>query len=429
MAAKNTKTRNRLRMERADAMFPDSDANIRCGHLDVAGEIASIREHRQARQSFEDFDGADWMLDCNSRRILQSIQDSAEGFYNWRDNANDRAELASMMQQAYDDAQAAKELASYRQFEVTSDLLAIPFALTAFQSINLSADELPQIITPKARQYFTVRYMGQDGGARQDQWRTTRSAEEIEMRAISTDKIEYPLLDLQQGNVNEFDKINAQLRFDMEMKIDELAKAMLDAGVVTSGIKDLLNIHPRINQTNIPDDNYLDLTSTGTYGTAHVLTIQRIKAILARMSMWGFGLDPDGPVRIKSMIMSPLHARDSWDYVDNVTGWNTTGESNPVNTVPRDTRNSIFAGGSMVTSAWGYNWNNIFNTQLAAGRLYVLTNQPVGWYFTKTNYDRMIEWKDQPDNIEQNQAQVLYRKALQFHMPDLWAYRFLVVDF
>lgn len=428
MSNSPTKTENRQVMEHADALFPDRDANIRFGHVDVAGEVASLRAAREQGR-FENLRGADWMLDCNSRRILRSIQDSSEGYYRWRENPSDYSELASLMQRAYDEDVAAKELASYRQFEVASDLLAIPFALSAFQSINLSADELPQIITPKARQYFNVRYMGQDGGARQDQWRTAREAAEVEMRMIATDKIEYPLLDLQQGNVSEFDKINSQLRFDMEMKIDALAKAMLDAGQVNSGIKDMLNIHPMINQTNIPDSNYLDLTSTGTYGTANVLTTQRLKAILARLAMWGFGLDPDGPVRIKSMVMSPLQARDSWDYVSLVTGWNTTGESDPKNTVPEATRDRIFSGGSMITSAWGYSWNNIYNSQLAAGRLYVFTNQPVGWFFTKTNFDRMIEWKDQPDNIEQNQAQVLYRKAIQFHMPDLWAYRYLIVDF
>lgn len=420
-------------LQMADSMFPDSSMNFKVEKfIDPQSEIASLREARDSHQSLEDLGGLDWILKDNRKRLLKAQEIASKGFYDWRNKKSDREELAAMLVESEADprGKTAKEVASYRQFVIDSDLLATPFALGAFQSINLSADELPQIVTPKARQYFNVRYIGQDGGARQDQWRTARQAAELEVNAIATDKIEYPLIDLQQGDVNEFDKINAQLRFDMEMKIDELAKSNLDAGLVTSGLRDLLNIHPRINVNNIPDDNYLDLTNTGTYGTANVLTIQRLKAILARLSMWGFGLDPDGPVRIKSMVMSPQHARDSWDFVNLVSGWNNSGgETNPQNTIPTGLRERIFSGGGMVNSAWGYSWQNIYNTQLDRGRLYVMTNLPVGWYFTKTSFDRMIEWKDEPDNVEQNMGQVMYRKALRFYMPTLWAYRYLIVDF
>jgi hypothetical protein len=429
----SSSTAERQKISQLEKQFPgESVLTVRPGKGGYSSEVASVRERvRGGRRDFHETD-FEWMLPANRAKYAKEVAEAAEAKYDWRNNAEDRKKYSSLLSASVHGQgnEASREMASYRQFEINSDILAIPFALSAFQSVNLSADELPQMVTPKARQYFTVRYLGQDGGARQDQWRTTKSASEIEMKLISTDKVEYPLVDLQQGDVNESDKINAQLRFDMEMKLDALAKASLDANVMTSGIKDILNIHPMINLTNLPDDNYLDLTNTGTYGTANVLTIARLRAILGRISQWQFGLDPDGPVSIRSMIMSPLHARDSWDYVSLVSGWNNpSGETNPKETVSQNLRDQIFSSGSLLNSAWGMNWETQFNAQLAAGRLYVMTNQPVGWFFTKTDFDRVIEWKDTPDAIEQNIGQIMMRKAVQFYQPQLWAYRYLVVDF
>src|SRR5690606_29516648 len=96
--------------------------------------------------------------------------------------------------------QAAAEIAAYRQFElVRPEINAIPFALSAFQQINLSNDELPLIIRPMSRQYFNVYWNAIDGAPRQNQIRHTKEVEQILMRYVSTDRVEYPLYDLQQG--------------------------------------------------------------------------------------------------------------------------------------------------------------------------------------------------------------------------------------
>lgn len=404
-------------------------------------DVASMRSARQAAQPTIDTSNWLWMLEHNRRHAQQDYELAHAGRFHWRTNPADYKELAQLMQQSMQDQSLQVELAQYRNFEITSDIQAIPFALGAFQQINLSADELPQMITPRTRQYFNVRYIGQDGGARQDQWRTARQAVNIEMRLLSTDRVEYPLMDLQQGDVNEFDIINAQLRFDMEMKIETAALDVLNANYSATGIKALLNVHPTINKDNIPDGNYLDLRDVPTYGPLNVFTITRLKAILNHMAMWGFGFDPDGPISLSTMIMSPLNARDSWDYIDLVSGWDTEGKTwgtpdtsgrlsdDPRTTVPTAMREQIWSGGGMLQNAWGYRWSTQYNPRLSKGRLYIFTNQPVGWFFTKTEWDRIIEWRDLPDFIEQNIGAVLHRRAIQFFMPDLWRYRFLVVDF
>jgi len=383
-----------------------------------------------------------WMLPHNRDRVRQEMAAAYENRFRWRTNPADYQEYASLIRASGGDPAIRSEVAQYRTFEITSDIRALPFAMGAYQAINLSADELPMMVTPAApRQSFAVRWIGQDGGARLDQWRTSRQAENIEIRMIATDKVEYTLFDLQQGFLNEVEAVNNQLRFDMEQKIDDLAMESMDANIFPSGLRAIMNIHPSIDQTNIPDTNYLDLTNVGTYGAANVLTLARLKAILHHVAMWGFGFGPDGPMNLQTMIMSPLNARDSWDYVDLVSGWDSAaaawdvskagpgGFSNPLNTVPTGVREQIFNSGALLNSAWGYNWQSQFNARLPVGRMYVLTNQPIGWFFTKTEFDKLLEWRDLPDNVEQNYGQSMLMRAITFFNPQLWAYRFLVVDF
>lgn len=439
-----TRSQARARLRQIEKDFPGHKGAVQGTVACMPdSDIASLREARDEGRAEVDTSNMRWMLPFNRRKIAREYASAAGERLNWRTNAADYQLYERLIRGSFTDRQLSHELAQYRNFEITSDILATPFALGAFQSINLSADELPQIITPKARQYFNVRYIGQDGGARQDAWRTARSAENFEMRLLSTDKIEYPLMDLQQGNVNEVSTINAQLRYDMEMKIDTEALTSLDNNQMNSGIKALLNIHPQIDQSNLPDENYLDLTDTATYGPAQVFTIARLKAILFQMAKWGFGFDPDGPIQIQSMIMSPLHARDSWDYIDLVSGFDSSGETwnvngtnragrpsdDPNQMVTTQMREEIMRTGGMLQSGWGYNWTTQYQPRLAAGKIYVFTNQPVGWYFTKSEWDQVIEWKDQPDYVEQNMAAILMRRSLQFVQPELWAYRYLIVDF
>jgi hypothetical protein len=428
-STKNRNAHERRKLKEIDQRFPGQSVEGRPVMPDK--DIASIREMRNDGNAEVDTEHLTWMLGCNRRKVAREYASAHEGRFHWRTNEKDRNELMSLLKKSYMDQKVSAEIAQYRNFEITSDLLAMPFALGAFQSINLSADELPMIITPKARQYFQVRYIGQDGGPHQDQWRTTKSAENIEMNMLSTDKIEYPLMDLQQGDVNAFSVINEQLRFDMEMKIDDLALQNLDSGKVVSGLKALLNIHPLINQANLPDTNYLDLTNTGTYGTANTWTLPRLKALLDHISKWGFGFDPDGAITIQSMIMSPQNARDSWDYVDLVSGYNSANAlvDSPTNTIPSSMRENIMSTGGMIQSGWGHSWTTQYNARLAKGRAYVFTNQPVGWFFTKSEWDKTIEWKDHPDFVDQNIGQVVQKKTARFYMPSLWAYRYVIIDF
>ena len=370
-----------------------------------------------------------WFQPFNRRQYARNQIEGRPNRFDWRNNEQHRELYSALIKRSGERSRrgddAKLELNTYREFELIQDMFAIPFAMAAFQAINLSADELPLMVFPKSRQYWNVRYIGQDGGARQDQWRDEKSVEPKIMRSISTDKIEYPLWDIQQGNVTRQSDINAQLRFDMEMKIDEIGLAEIDAAKTVSGLRDLLGLHPRIIPANVPDTNYLDLTGVDT---PNVLSLEKWKRILAHVSSFGPGIDPERSLTISSVIISPQNIRDQWDYVDLVSDFSAGPPvTRPENTVLTSAREEIFRTG-VLNHAWGYTWTTVPNGMLNKGRMYVFMNQPIGWFFTKTEFDQLLIW-DGVEQQEQNYGQIVWKRVISFVVPDLWKHRILIVDF
>lgn len=410
-------TQMRQQVNAAESLFPGD--KITATALPPSGEIASVLAGRPGASALN----IPWMLHANREKLHRELASYRQGLF----DVNDPEQLAdyqALIRASGKDRVAGAELAAYRQFVLTNEIVASKFAFGAFQQVTLGADELPIIIKPKKRQYFNVRYIGNDGQARRDQWQDSRSASLLEMRRLSTDKIEYPLFDIQTGRIEAQNEINAQLKWDMDFKLDILAQDQLDANVTDSGLRALLSLHPKIIQANVPDKNHLDLTGVGTAG---VFDITKLKTILAHIASWGVdGITPDGGFTIQTIIISPQNMRDQWDFVNLVSGF-SGGDSQPDTVVPTPVREQIFNTGVM-NHAWGYTWNTIPNARIDKGRLYVFSNKPVGWFFTKPEFDQVLTW-DGPDFQERNEGHVVYNKVVQFVMPDLWLHHYLVVDF
>lgn len=391
-------------------------------------DMATAMDVREGRRQVRDMN---LLLPCNVPIVEARRQLFLANRYD-RSKPADLEELVKRHKEAANSPEKYQELAAYRIFEMTNDVMPTPFAMSAFQTVNLSANELPMIVTPRSRnlQHFSVYAHSIYGGSRMDQWRSDMSLVPYEMEIFRTDKVQSPIMDLQIGRVGNQDLIQQTLEFDKAMKIDATALAALDAIQVSSGLRALLNFHSSVNQTNVPDKNYLDLQSP-TYGTPGKLTIEKIKAILKHLVMFGAAY-PDQAMQIRSVHLSPQHLSDCWDFVDLVAGWDTSGAmvDNPASTVTTPVREQIFNTG-MMTSAWGYNWSWSPNSQLAPGRMYIFTNQPVGWMFTKTEFDKMIKWDDtnSPKHAEFNLSEIELTWTMKFILPELWKYRVLMVDF
>lgn len=412
---------NFAKKQEIDYKFPSNGRNTIVARP-LTGDIASARAGRCKVSDVP------WVLQCNEH-LNKRIEVASENKFNIRDS-EEREKFSGLIRESYFNDARAKELADYRTFELTSDVMASPFALAAFQNINLSGGELPAIITPMSKNTntFTVRSISQNGGAREAQIRTARELTQYEVEMISTDKVEYPLIDIQTGEVEEFEKINQKLLYDLDMRIDKLAQDQLDAAKTVSGLRDLLNFHALINTSNLPDTNYLDLNALAP-GNSGVWTIQKLKLLLDHIAKFG-AIAGDGGVSetfsLSSIIGSPQNIRDPWDFVDLVSDFNDSDRVKPKDTVTSGVRESIFNTG-MMASAWGFSWSWLPNGRIAKGKGYALTTQPVGWYFTKSEFDRVLKWEG-PDQIEQNYGQILYQKVHRFLVPDLWKHRVVIFD-
>lgn len=419
----------------AQSQLEQELASIAKGFKDDGGIVAKPRKMLPAQQIRNikagrgSFDDLDWMLPANIETQKREYANFVENRYNRRDQG-DLQKYRDLIVAASDptNIKAQRELAEYRKFEITSDVMAVPWAMSAFQSVPLKPNELPMIERPQSKNFnsFNVTSIGVDGGRYNAQWRTTKEVETMEMGLMSTDRVEYSIMDLQQGDISQVDAINQRLLYDLEMKMDVLAKANIDAAKVVSGLQATMNIHPSVVLDNIPDTNYLDLDATDT----GKLTIAKFKTILALVSKFGSAGGADVPITMRSVMISPQNLPDPWDFVSLVSGFSGGDAVEPKNTVPDSVRNSIFSTG-MFTSAWGYNFNWVPNSQLAKGKMYIITDQPLGWVFTKPAFDKMLKWDEtnSPDHAERNMGELLYQKAIRFVVPDEWRYRVIIVDF
>lgn len=416
---RRTKTRE-LDTQRRDAenRFKGDSINM------IRREFASVSDIRSERR---EVDEVPFIGEFNHDHVDRVIANRRTDVFD-RNNREEYNKLRKLLMDSVNDEKVARELADYRQFELTADVMAAPFALAAFQEVPLQPNELPMIVRPRSRnmQRFTVRRASIDGGQYSDQWQTTKDATTAEMDLISTDRVEYTLMDIQQGNVSEFDAINQEMQYDMEMKVDALAKTNIDAAQTASGLRDNLSIHPLVQTDTIPDTNYLDLNAIYP-GADNVLTIEKLKYILNHIALLEAAFQKEG-LKMQSIQMSPLNLRDAWDFTDLV--YDASGsEVAPKQTVTTPVREQIFNTGA-ITNAWGMTFSWVPNTQIARGRMYVFFNQPLGWLFTKSEFDKLFKWDEtnSQDHAESNMGETMWRRCLAFYTPDLWKYRILIID-
>lgn len=407
----------------AETIFPGGRISA------MARESASAIDVRQGRRELSELG---LMLPCNLPVLEARRANFFANRYD-RSNASHMEEFKQLTMDAASDPRRWNELAAYRVFEMTGDVMAIPFALSAFQTMNLSADELPMIVKPRSKNLnsFTAWEYSVNGGAgRSAQWRTDFEKNMYEMEAFQTDKVTYPLMDLQIGNITEQDAVAERLAYDKEMKIDETALAAIDSIETASGLKEHLDFHPSVNQDSVPDGNYLDLTG-GSYGAAGRFTMLKLKAILRHIRLFGATV-AEQKMAISAIHCSPLVIDHCWDFIDLVSGWDTSAgikNHDPAQTVTTAQREQIYNTGFM-TQAWGNTWTWNPNSQVDTNRIYIFTNQPVGWMFTKSEFDQMIKWDatNSPTHAEWNMGEQLMRWTMKFVIPDLWKYRVVMVD-
>lgn len=413
-----------------------SDAPVKMSPM--AHNACSYDAVRRARNGEFPLSEVPYVLACNKRNDSDIVREAAsvrENTFNLHDLAQ-RKEYSDRIKSAFNghpNSNEARELAAYREFQILNDIMASPWALAAFQAVTLMDDEMPLLDFPMSRLHnrFRVKSISDAGRPTEAMWGSTRDMQQLDIGEISTPLVEYSTRNLQEGDINELNRIQESLRYEMDMAVDDLARANIDANVVTSGLQADLNIHENIILDNIPDLNYLDLSAVGDPVAPGVLTIEKLKLILIHILKFGTAGDGDRPFTISNIQISPENVQDSWDFIDLVSGWDTTATTetwNPANTIPVEARAEIFRTGSL-TQAWGQVWTNTPNPQIAKGDMYVFTTEPVGWVFYKPTNDVILNYdeRNDPNYALERRGETMARKAISFYIPSSWRRRFLKV--
>jgi hypothetical protein len=348
-----------------------------------------------------------------------------------RASVTDKQRVAFMQKAANDpDLASAQAAANIERIEVYT--YPQTWATSFFEMKPLAHDEQPFILTTKRDRGLRANWLGQNGGIVRQTFAATTTIN-LQMKRVSSDEFEYPVLDLDWGRLTMRDQELRRAERSLAFKIDADCKAALDASYLASGLRLALNLDPHIVAANIPDKNYFDLSAVAPVGH---LGQEKLKRILQYFDMLSSDvLDPDandgfgaGPIVPVNIFMSGLQKRDIYDFADLVALIaGSSGPDAPQETVTHQTREEIFRTGKLM-NAWGKPINFVTKNTLASGRLYISTNRPVGWMYDKADFQTSGVLPQSESQRRGNRESVVASRVYQLYVPAYRAANFVVVD-
>jgi hypothetical protein len=319
-------------------------------------------------------------------------------------------------------ANRQQEVADAVRVKVNTDVLAQMFGLGFLQSVTLGPSDWPVIETDKRDKHYRCTILGEDGNPRKKQRVLRRAHQEYLMRKFSTEEVEYPLMSIQTGDVNEIEKVRAELTYELALLLDQAAIALLWAAKLASGLRATLDLHSSIVAANIPDANYLDLSASDS----GELTVTKMKLILAYFDSFASDVELDGaPLAVNTMYMPSSLKRDIWDFVTMVAGYSTGSVVDPKATVPLGVGEGIFRSGK-INEMFGNPVNIVTRNTIAAPYIYISTNKPCGFAWGKPSMDRVVI-NNSAEMENKNLNSMKMHKVGTAVIPEEWTYRFAIV--
>lgn len=322
-----------------------------------------------------------------------------------------------------------QEFAAAVKYTINTDVLAQMYALAFFQLVSLADNEWPVLETFNRDGKFRVKTIGEANGAPGRQFVDRRSHLQHLLERYASELVEYQLMDLQIGNISSLDRVLNELTYEFNLGIDKIARTLLNANVVTSGLRAKLNLHKEIVAANIPDSNYLNLNTLES-GKEGKITVEKMKRVLDYFVRFASDVELDGaPLMLQSMYISTVNQRDFWDFCDLVAGYAIGGGAvvDPQNTVPQGTRVDIWKSGKL-ESMFGQTFSTITRNTIAAGDSLCASNKPCGMYFEKPGMSETIQ-DTTLEARQKNKGKIGMAKVHVFVTPDPWMYRLLKVKF
>ena len=184
-------------------------------------------------------------------------------------------------------------------------------------------------------------------------------------------------------------------------------------------------------QANLPAANYLDLSSTATYGTSGAINLPRSKAIMSYLNRWTADSTPDRtPLKMTNVFCGSPALETLWDLPALVAGYaHATAELDPKNILPESTRVELFRTGKLM-DMFGYQFNWVPRNTLSARYLYISTNKPVGTMWHKPAFDKSKTITgEMDDDLDRRMMEAFWmEKVIQFTLPSRNTYRYIIVD-
>lgn len=277
------------------------------------------------------------------------------------------------------EGEAVRELNALRVTAVDNFLLASSNALTFFDTVNLQPDEAPWIEN-STRQEMSIRYIGQDGKPKSMNVQKNNAHTRVDLAILSTDRYEYPIVDLYTGDAKSPALANIDMEYDFRQRIDAilwpLVKGQIGAFGLTGAKASRVYVpHSSIATANLPTSNLLTPTDTGAATTWRKSCLD---AIIDYCASWGSNAFRDGELK-PEVIYIPSSDVKGW--LDNIT----------ISSVENSLTRQIFESG-WVVSYGGTTFTLVGDSTLDPddGRAYVKLNKSIGEYFTKTSLDTTV---------------------------------------
>lgn len=309
-----------------------------------------------------------------------------------------------------------KFMAEVVSFNVYTDILPSTWASMFMEVQNLEEDQVPSYVTDH-RQEHSVSVIGESGGSPTSQHIQYDTPTNLNLYYMSTEDIEFPIRSIQTGAYNLLEKKQAEAEFDLGIKHDIDIKALLDANVVTSGLKAQYNFHSSVDQTNYRDYNAIKYTTGGLNSLGNeYLNATVIRTLCGICNEWG--------VALRAIVCSPKALpKGLWQDVTIVSGYTGGDVVDPRVTVPQYIHDQIWSTGRIV-SMFNHTFALIPSNMLPDGTAYIATSKSAGIWARKPSMRETLV--DTSFNARKNnRSSVVIREAEVMYMPGSYQANFM----
>lgn len=318
----------------------------------------------------------------------------------------------------------ALQLAAARIETVNNFLWASSNALQFFTEVDLATGDTPWIENT-TNHVIQVDYIGQDGRPKKTQTVAENEQADVQLHTLSTQELEYYVMDIYRGDVRTPQLSNVDMAFDLMMKTDRILWGHVDTRILPVGqtfnytntrkVLRHFNPHSSIKIANLPTTNRL-VPAGNTTATKWRKACMDL--VLNYIASWGTNAFKDGPLMPMTVILPAKHLMG---FLDEITSFT---EAQPNSKVEE-----IMQTGFIVTYG-GVRWNFIGDSTLdpLKGLAYVRMNKPIGTFFTKKSHDKVLV-----DNSiamqKENKESVLMTKVIGAGLPSQYMVNIVGVQY